>query len=71
MLHGPVMPGQANDGIGINLNWHESPYCSGVSLPDAITIAPQVPEQWTSYRLDAVTLIKKEQARILGDSAWP
>jgi hypothetical protein len=43
---GPVAPGQAGDGIGIDIFWHTSADCSGPTLPGAMTLAPDVSTSW-------------------------
>lgn len=48
LKQGPVAPGQAGDGMGIDVTWYDAANCSGSDLATD-TLAPSVTTSWVRY----------------------
>lgn len=64
LRQGPLAPGQAGDGIGLDVSWYDNADCSHPALPGGEELAPTVGAGWSIHaKFEAVA---PETAR----SAW-
>jgi len=61
LRQGPLAPGQAGDGIGMEVFWFDNDDCSNLALPGGESLAPDVGSSWDFYLREDV--IAPESAR--------
>lgn len=49
LRQGPLAPGQAGDGIGLDVFWYDNTDCSHPALPGGEQLAPEVGTAWGFY----------------------